>query len=99
MIQSMGGVSLPQAYAITIRAENSLIQVGKIAPRPPMPIFLDIQPNMPLAIPPFNPLPIVPSQAIAVAGPLQELQEIKNSQLKIENMMQTFRNELVNLKK
>ena len=99
MIQSMGGVSLPRAYDISIRAENSLIQVGKIAPRPPMPIFADIQLNMPLAIPPFNPLPIVPSQEIDVAGPSQELQEIKkNSQLKIQNMMQTFSNELVNLK-
>ena len=61
MIQSMGGVSLPQAYDIAIGAENSLIQAGKIAPRPPMPIFLDIQPNMPLTIPPFNPLLVVPS--------------------------------------
>ena len=64
-----------------------------------MPIFLDIQPNMPLAIPPFNALPIVLSQEITVASPSQELQEIKNSQLKIENLMQTFSNELVNKKK
>ena len=42
MIQSMEGVSLPKAYDIAITAENSLVQVGKIAPRPPMPIFLDI---------------------------------------------------------
>ena len=42
MIQSMGGYSLPQGYGIAIRFENSLIQVGKIAPRPPMPIYIDI---------------------------------------------------------
>jgi hypothetical protein len=99
MIQSMGGVLLPQAYDTAIRAENSLIQEGKIAPRPPMPIFPDIQPYMSLAIPPMNALPIVPSQEIVVLCPSQELQEIKNSQLKIENLMQTFNNELVNLKR
>lgn len=48
MIQSMGGVSLPDAFEIAIRAENSLIQVGKLAPRPPMPIFPDIHSNVPL---------------------------------------------------
>ena len=85
MIQFIGGVSLPQAYDIAIRAENSLIQASKIAPRPLMPIFPNIQPNMPLTIPPFNPLPAVPSQEITIAGPSstlgpsQELQDIKNS--------------------
>ena len=98
----MGGVSLPQAYDIAIRDENSLIQVGKIAPRPPMLIFSDIQSNMPFVIFPFNPLPVAPSQENTMAGPSStagpslELQEIKNSQLKIESMMQTFSNELVN---
>lgn len=61
MIQSMGGTSLPQAFAIAVTAENSLIQAGKIAPRPPMPIFPNIQPNMPLQVTPFNPLPVVSS--------------------------------------
>ena len=69
----MGGVSLPQAYNIAIRAENSLIQAGKIALRPPMPIFPDIHPNMPLTIPQFNQLPAIPSQEIVVAGPPLEL--------------------------
>ena len=39
MIQSMQAVTLPDAYDVAVRAENSLIQAGKIAPRPPMPIF------------------------------------------------------------
>ena len=69
----MGGVSLLQAYDIAIRAEDSLIQASKIALRPPMPIFKYIQPNMPLTIPPFNPLPIVPSQETIVASPSKEL--------------------------
>ncbi|KAH9293755.1 hypothetical protein KI387_041040, partial [Taxus chinensis] len=37
LIQSMGGTTLPAAYSIAIRAENCLIQAGKLAPRPPMP--------------------------------------------------------------
>ena len=73
MIQSMGCVSLPQAYNINVRDENSLIQVGKIAPRPPMPIFPNIQSNMPLIVPPLNALPIVLSQEIVILGPSQEL--------------------------
>lgn len=64
----MGGVSLAQAFPIAVRVENSLIQASKIASKPPMPIFLDIQPNMPLNIPPFTPLPVVPSQEILIAG-------------------------------
>ena len=64
-----------------------------------MPIFPNIQPNMPLQMPPFNPLPAVFSQEIVVAGPSQELQEIKQGQQKIESLMQTFGNEFVNLKK
>ena len=54
---------------------------------------------MPLEMPSFNSLPIVSKQEIVVAGPSQELQEIKQGQQKIENLMQTFGNELVNLKK
>ena len=81
----MGGNSLPQSYETAVRAKNCLIQAGKIAPRPPMPIFSDIQSNMPLVIPPFAALPTVPALQIAAtsdsaaAGPSQELQEIKNS--------------------
>ena len=101
----MGGNSLPQSYEIAVRAENCLIQVGKIAPRLPLPIFPDIQSNMPLVIPPFATLPTVPTLQIAATsdstatGPSQELQEIKNSQQKMENILQTIGNELVSLKK
>ena len=41
-IQTMGGDTLPNAYEVAIRAENILIQGGKLAPRPPMPFFPDI---------------------------------------------------------
>lgn len=42
IIQSMSGTSLPHADNIGIRVENSHIQGRKIAPRLPMPYFLDI---------------------------------------------------------
>ena len=70
-----------------------------------MPKFPDIQSNMPLVIPLFAALPTVPTLQIAatsdsaIAGPSQELQEIKNSQQKMENILQTIGNELVSLKK
>lgn len=93
---------MPNAYETTIKAENILIQAGKISLRSPMPIFSDIQPNMPLQIPSFAPLPVVPTlQAIAqivatkevvVLGSSQELQDIKI-------LLQTFCNKLVNLEK
>lgn len=102
MIQSMGGVSLSNAYEIAIKEENSLIQLRKITPRPPMPIFLDIQPNMPLQIPSFVPFPVMPTlptttqtagtQEFIVPISSQELQEIKS-------LLQTFGNKLVSLEK
>lgn len=81
MIQSMGGVSLPDAFEIAIRAKNSLIQAGKLAPRPPMPIFPQIHANIPLQIPPFTPLPVVvptiDKQEGVASSSSNELQEIK----------------------
>ena len=41
-LQTMGGVNLLDAYEIAIKAENVLIQGGRLAPRPPMPFILDI---------------------------------------------------------
>ena len=46
-IQTMGGDTLPNAYDIAIRAENILIQGGKLAPKPPMPFFLDVPNHQP----------------------------------------------------
>lgn len=50
-IQTMGGDTLPQAYEITIRSENILIQGGKLAPRPPMAFFLDVPNHQPAMAP------------------------------------------------
>jgi len=51
MIQSMGGTVLLDAYDIAIKAENCLIQAGKIAPRPPMPLFLEAPVIQPVVAP------------------------------------------------
>lgn len=42
-LQSMGGNTLPKYYEVSIRAENILIQGGKLSPSPSIPSF----PNMP----------------------------------------------------
>ncbi|XP_059064494.1 uncharacterized protein LOC131856653 [Cryptomeria japonica] len=107
----MGGVTLPTAYDISIRVENSLIQVGKIAPRPPMPIFPDIQSLMPLQVPPIAAIPVVLALGfqnyvqISVvedsSKQLQTLQEmfIKNVEItqQIQQAMENFGNELNNI--
>ncbi|KAH9317847.1 hypothetical protein KI387_019616, partial [Taxus chinensis] len=57
---SMGGNTLPDAYDISIKAENNLIQAGKLAPRPSMPIWADLAP-MPQPITIVEPDIIAPS--------------------------------------
>ena len=50
-LQSMVGDIIPDAYEIAIRTENILIQGGKLAPRPPIPFFIDIANHRPLVAP------------------------------------------------
>ncbi|KAH9290913.1 hypothetical protein KI387_035030, partial [Taxus chinensis] len=40
---SMEGITIPMAYSIAIRTENCLIQAGKLAPRPAMPLFTSLE--------------------------------------------------------
>ena len=42
MIQAMGGHTLLDAFDIAVRAENNLIQAGKLPLRPPMPYSIEI---------------------------------------------------------
>ncbi|KAH9294463.1 hypothetical protein KI387_040334, partial [Taxus chinensis] len=60
MIQLMGGETLLAAYDIAIRAENSLIQAGKLAPRPSMPFLADLAP-IPQPITIIEPVVVAPS--------------------------------------
>lgn len=102
-IQSMGANTLPNAFDVAIRAENCLIHAGKIASRPPMPIFLEIQPIAPLLEPPLvivPPLPMlnyqVAAQANTIMLPNQEFQEFKNE---MKTMFQGFGNKMTNIEK
>ena len=62
-IQTMGGDTLPNAYATIIKVENILIQGGKLALRPPLPFF----PNVPNHQPAMAPLPTTStSQSLAL---------------------------------
>lgn len=64
----MGANTLPNAFDIAIRAEKCLIQTGKIAPRPLMPIFPEIQPIVPLLEPPLVVVPPLPALNYQVAA-------------------------------
>lgn len=97
----MGGFTLCNAYEIAIRSKNFLIQVGNIAPRPPMPIFLKIQ--GPINLPPIASIPTtttigyqVVSQENVVSEQNREMQEIKNM---LQSLGKTFSNEFVSLKR
>ena len=47
----MGGDTLPATYEISIREDNILIQGVKLAPRPPIPYFLDMPTHQPMVAP------------------------------------------------
>lgn len=106
MIQSMGGNTLPVAFDVAVRAENSLIQVGKIAPRPPMPIFADLQPIIPIVPPVIVVVPSFPTynaQVVAqehvVPSHLQEIISSKEQNANLQKTLQNSSNELVNINK
>lgn len=102
MVQSMGGISLPQAYAIAIRAENSLIQAGKIAPRPALPIFPTIQPLIAMQIPPLTVIPAVPALPAPSSQSVRQENNFpaqSNDLQEIKGLLQTFGSEIVNLKR
>ena len=113
MIQSMGGCTLPGAFDIAVRAENNLIQDGKLPPRPPMPYFAEVQLIVPAVIQPLAVVPLAPAlpafnmhvvaEEYAVVAPIRELKE-HNVELKekSDSMMRTlhsYGNEITNLKR
>ena len=113
MIQSMGGRTLPDAFDIAVRAENSLIQAGKLPPRPPMPYSAEIQQIVPAVIPPLAvipPMPALPACNMQVAAeehaataPIRQLQEQNQGLIdkndSIMKTLQTYGNEITNLKR
>lgn len=68
LIQSMGGITIPVAYNIAIRAENCLIQAGKLAPRPPMPLFPSSESPSTNQMPILAPIPTSRNQNLSEAS-------------------------------
>ena len=83
-LQSMRGDTLPNSYEIAIRAENILIQGGKLAPRPPMPFF----PDMPNHQPSVSHIHTSSTSQPLVVVPIASTSS--NGVDKIEAMMQTL---------
>ena len=81
----MGGDTLPNAYEIAIKVENILIQGGKLAPRPPMPFFLDVpnhQPAMaPLPTTSTSKSPTLVPQASTSSNGIDEIKEMMQSMM------------------
>lgn len=110
MIQFIGGLTLPVAYDIAIRTKNNLIQDGKLAPRPFMPIFPEVQPFIPIQIPPIATIHVpaldfqtaVQNNVVPANSDLQGLkdtqQQLINDQQLMAKLLQTVSNNLVSLK-
>ena len=77
----MGGNTLPNAYETTIKVENVLIQGGKLAPRPPIPLFLYI----PTSHPTIAPIPTTSTRKPSVVSPIDSTSS--SGMDKIEAMM------------
>ncbi|KAH9323648.1 hypothetical protein KI387_018287 [Taxus chinensis] len=97
LIQSMGGTTIPAAYSIAIRAENCLIQAGKLAPRPLMPLYPSLESSSTNQAPVLSPIPTPRNQSSNEASTSSpsapnELQEVMKQ-------LQNLGNELVTLKR
>ncbi|KAH9331943.1 hypothetical protein KI387_004051, partial [Taxus chinensis] len=94
---SMGGTTIPAAYSIAIRAENCLIQAGKLAPRPPMPLYPNLENPSTSQAPTIAPIPTPRNQSsnetsTSSSSASNELQEVMKQ-------LQNLGNELVTLKR
>ena len=80
----MGGNTLTDAYEVAIKVKNTLIQGGKLSPRPPMPLFLD----MPTQQPVVAPTPTISTSQPSVVVPIASTSCSETN--KLEAMMQTM---------
>ncbi|KAH9302550.1 hypothetical protein KI387_014133, partial [Taxus chinensis] len=94
---SMGGTTIPIAYSITIRAENCLIQAGKLAPRPPMPLFPSLESQNINQTPNLAP---IPTPKINNSNePSNSSSSASNEPQEVMKQLQNLGNELVTLKR
>ncbi|KAH9296831.1 hypothetical protein KI387_028513, partial [Taxus chinensis] len=93
---SMGGTTLPGAYNIAIRDENFLIQSGKLAPRPPMPIYLEMGNPSSIQAPTLAPIPTPKNHnsnesSTSSSSTSNELQEVMKQLHNIGNELVTIK--------
>ncbi|KAH9291982.1 hypothetical protein KI387_042826, partial [Taxus chinensis] len=97
LIQSMGGTTIPMAYSIAIRAENCLIQAGKLAPRPPMPLYPNLENPSTSQAPTLAPVPTPRNQSSNEASTSSP--SASNELQEVMKQLQNLGNELVTIKR
>lgn len=83
-LQTMRGDTLLDAYKIATREKNNLIQGGKLAPSPPIPLFLDMPTHQPTMVP----IPTTTASQPLVVAPSTSTSS--NEIDKLEAMMQVI---------
>lgn len=98
MIQSLRGNTLLQAFNLAVQAENNLIDVGKLAPYPTMPVFPEMSTQVMEEVTPSTSTPQsmysfpTPQTTIHSASLVAKVNDMKN-------LLRSFSNEIVNLKR
>lgn len=100
MIQSLGGSIVPNSYELAVQAKNNLIDVGKLPPRPPIFIFLEL--TRQALEPPY--LSTSAPQSMYTYPNAQQASTSTSSTLVAEvsdmkNLLRPFSNEIINLKR
>lgn len=100
MVQSLGGDTLPDAYDLVVRGENSLIDVRKLPPRLPVPMFVEISSKIQEEVAPntyATPLSLMfvyPNTKVSTSGSSSLVAEMNN----IKNLLRIVSNEFVSIK-
>lgn len=101
MIKSLGGATLPDAYATAIKAENHLINCGKLPPQPVMPIFPEIS-NVAQEVASTS-APATPQSAYSYIAAPENLASTsgspKNEMGDLKEMLRTMANDITTLKR
>lgn len=100
MIQSLRGNTLLQAFELAVQAKNDLIDVGKLALRPLMSVFLEL---LSQALEPVMPNTSTPQSMYMYLRPLQA-HSPPTSSLAVEvsdmkNLLRNLSNEIINLER
>lgn len=92
---------MPDAYNLAIRVDNNLIDIGKLLPKPSMPIFLELSaPVQDQASPSSS----IPPQSMYVYPNTQQSDFVTSTSLVAEvndmkKLLKNFSNEIINIKR